>query len=306
MNKVFLFLKGLMMWACDVIPGVSGWTIAFITGIYDELIDSLHAFNLKTLKLLFQLKIKQVWKAINGNFLVILFWWIFVAILTLAKLISMLLENHPTKVRAFFFGLILVSVFLLKRSIKKFKTRYLVLLAIWVLVWFWITSLPQVTIWSGNMSVFFSWAIAIMAMILPGISGSYILLILGQYQNVLSKVVESTAGNTEAMLSLGIFMLWAVIGLLAFAKVLHYIKERRHDQMIIVLAGFMIGSLNKVRPRKQTIETYIDRHDEVQPLIEKNILPSSWEQALIALGLALVGGIVVRGISYTANKISDK
>lgn len=291
------------MWACDVVPWVSGGTIAFITGIYDELIDALHGFNIKTIKLLFQWKIKQVWRNIHWNFLVSVFGGIFVAILTLSKLISYLLETYPVLVRAFFFGLIVASAIILRKSIKKYKLWYLILLAIWIFVWFILTWLPVFDLGSGNLTMFGSWFIAIIAMILPGISGSYILVILWQYQEVLWNIVSLIAWDIESLLSILIFMWWAVVWLLSFAKLLHWIKSRRHDQMVVVLIWFMLWSLNKVRPWKETLDTFVDRHGDIQPLVQKNIMPHFSTEVLIAIFVALLGFVLVLSLDYLSKKL---
>ncbi|HRX63701.1 MAG TPA: DUF368 domain-containing protein [Candidatus Absconditabacterales bacterium] len=302
MKKVILFLKGLLMGACDVIPGVSGGTIAFITGIYDELIDALHAFNLSNLKILFKGKIKIFWKNIHGNFLVAIFGGIIVAILTLAKLISYLLETYPSLVRAFFFGLIVASAIILRKSIKKYKLWYLVLLIIGIFVGFVVTSLPVFNLGSGNLTMFGSGFIAIIAMILPGISGSYILVILGQYQEVLGNIVSLTGGDFKVIVPILVFIIGAIAGLISFSKLLHWIKSRWHDQMVIVLIGFMLGSLNKVWPWKDTVETFVDRHGEIQPLLQKNILPIFDSNVLYAILIAIGGFGLVLLIHYLAEK----
>ena len=303
MNRVLLVLKWLLMWTCDVIPWVSGWTIAFITGIYDELIDALYGFNIQTVKLLFQWKIKAVWQSIHGNFLISVFGGIFVAILTLSKLISYLLEAYPVLIRAFFFGLIVASAIILRKSIKKYKMRYLVLLVVGVVVWFLITGLPVMNLWSGNLTMFVSWAIAIIAMILPGISGSYILVILWQYQEVLWNIVSLTGGDFKAILPIVIFMVGAVVWLLSFAKLLHWIKSRRHDQMVIVLIWFMLWSLNKVWPWKETLETFVDRHGEIQPLVQNNVIPAFSSQVSTAIAIAIWWVIVVLWIEILAKNL---
>lgn len=304
MEKILLFLKGILMWACDVIPGVSGGTIAFITGIYDELIDALHALNFKSLKLLFTGKFKVFRKEIHGNFLIILFGGIIGAILTLAKIVDFALTEYPVLVRAFFFWLIIASVFLLKNTVKNWKKTSLLFLIVWLLVWYIITALPivQTGLWNGIM--FVSWLIAIIAMVLPGISGSYILVVLWQYQHILWNLIDAIKWDWWAMISIGIFMLGAIVWLISFSKILHYIKNRRHDQMMLVLIGLMVGSLNKVWPRKETLETFVDRHGDLQPLVQKNILPTQWENILLAIGLAWLGIAVVFGVHWFAKKLS--
>lgn len=303
LDKIMVFVKWVLMGSCDVIPGVSGWTIAFITWIYDKLIDSLYGFNLDTLKLVFKWKIKEAWKAVNGWFLVALFLWILVAILTLAKLISFLLANYPSYVWAFFFGLVISSVIILIKSLKNwFKRLYLLWLVVWIAIWLILTSLPIFNLWGWKLTLFVSWAIAIMAMILPWISGSYILLILWQYQNVLGYVVDLTSHDWSAIVPLIIFVLWCVVWLILFSKLLHYVKERWHDQMVIVLTWFIIGSLNKIWPWKETVETYFDSHWVEQPLVQTNILPSWSTDILWCVLLAVAWFMVVWLIDYISRK----
>lgn len=303
-NYIIVALKWLLMWACDVIPWVSGWTIAFITWIYDKLIDSLYGFNWKTLKLVFKWKFKEARNTINWRFLVALFVWILVAILTFAKLISFLLANYPSYVWSFFFWLVLASVVVLIKSLKSgFKKIYLLRLLIWAAIWILLTSLPIMNVWSGNLVLFLSWAVAIMAMILPGISWSYILLILGQYQTVLQYVVDLTSRDWSALLPLIIFALWCIIWLILFAKFLHRVKEKWHDEMVVILTGFIIGSLQKIWPWKETIETYLDSDGIEQPLIQKNILPNQWiNNILLCVGLAIIWFGIIRLIEYLWHK----
>lgn len=301
MKNLIVFLKWVLMWSCDVIPWVSWWTIAFITWIYDKLIDSLYWFNLKTLKLVFKWKIKEAWKAINWWFLLSVFCWIVVAILTLAKLISFLLSQYPSFVWSFFFWLVLASVIILIKSLKNwFKKIYLMWLVIWALIWLLLTSLPSIHLWNSNVALFFSWAVAIMAMILPWISGSYILLILWQYQNVLWYVVDFTSRNRSAIIPLIIFVLWCVIWLILFSKFLHWVKAKWHDQMVVVLTWFILWSLQKIRPRKEIIQTYVDSKWVEQPLIQKNILPIFWEykSVILCIILALIWFLAVWAINY--------
>lgn len=303
LDKIMIFVKWVLMWTCDVIPWVSGWTIAFITWIYDKLIDSLYGFNLKTLKLVFKGKIKEARNAINWWFLLALFLWILVAVFTFAKLISFLLSNYPSYVWAFFFGLVISSVIILTKSLKNwFKWSYLLWLLVWIVIWLVLTSLPVMNLWNWNLTLFVSWAIAIVAMILPWISGSYILLILGQYQNVLGYVVELTSHNWSAIIPLVIFILWCVVWLILFAKLLHRVKEKWHDQMVIVLTWFIIGSLQKIWPWKETIETYLDSHGVEQPLVQNNVLPSWSMNVVWCVLLAIVWFIVVWLIDYISRK----
>lgn len=262
------------MWTCDIIPWVSWWTIAFITGIYDRLIDALYNFNYSTLKLLFQWKIKKIRKKIDGNFLVLLFSGIFVAIISLAQALQRWLAHYPKFIWAFFFGLILASAFLMKKEIKKYSISILILFLLWWIIGFFLSNLEPVDLGAANSTMLFSGAIAIIAMILPWISGSYILLILWQYTALLAYVTSFTKWEISSLIPIWCFMIWAVIGLLLFSKVLHRIKKNYHNQMVAILIGIMLGSLNKLRPRKEAITTTLDRHWQEVVLTTKNLLPT--------------------------------
>jgi putative membrane protein len=294
-----VWLKGLLMGACDVIPGVSGGTIAFITGIYDELLDALHGFNMNTLYLLFKGDIRGVWKAIHGNFLASLVLGIVVAIATLATLITYLLETYPSFVWAFFTGLILASVLLLRQMLRQKKWIYILWLVLWWLIWWAVTSLPAFSLGDGLWSLFVAGAIAIIAMILPGISGSYLLLILGKYSEVLWYVVDSVDALRAGSLGdipfvpLAIFIAWIIIWLGIFSRILRRVKEYYHDQMVVVLMWFMLGSLQTIWPWKQTVSTYLDRHGIQKPLIQENVLRPNTEALLWGLWFAAMGVVIM-------------
>ena len=287
-----LVLKGMCMGAADVVPGVSGGTIAFIVGIYEELIDSIKSINGASLKLLFTGKIAAFWKAINANFLLSIIAGIGISIFSLAKIITWLLTDHPILVWSFFFGLVLASTWFVSKDIKK---------------WDWKTSQAEdLTVTSrcrlrtpaetpSNLFfIFLCGAIAICAMILPGISGSFILVLLGKYFYIMEAVKTF---NIPVML---VFICGAAIGITSFSRVLSFALRRFHDITISVLAGFMLGSLNKVWPWKETIETYTDSHGIVKPLVEANIMPNQlvWE----AVGLMVLGYAIV----YFLEKLSMK
>lgn len=302
MKKFLLFLKWVLMWTCDVIPWVSWWTIAFITWIYDKLIDSLNAFNFKNIKLLFSRKFKKFWFAINGDFLLLVFSWIIIAVLTFAKIISFLLTKYPSFLWSFFFWLILASAIVMRKSLKKNKYIYLLYLVVWGLIWYYITSLPFFTLPENNLSTFISWSVAIIAMILPWISWSYILLILWKYQEILWNVVSLIDWNISSLFPILLFMVWAIIWLLLFSKLLHWIKSRWHDQMVVMLIWFIIWSLNKVWPWKQTISTYVDRHWDIKPLLQKNIFPDWSNYVLYWILLFLFWFCLVLFIQYLSTK----
>ena len=290
MNRTFkdyslLVLKGMGMGAADVVPGVSGGTIAFIVGIYEELIDSIKSINGESLKLLLTGKIAAFWKAINANFLLFLVTGIGISVFSLAKVITWLLTEHPILVWAFFFGLVLASTWFVSKDIKKWDWKTILSYVIGIIIAFYITIATPAETPTNLPFIFLCGVIAICAMILPGISGSFILVLLGKYFYIMDAVKTF---NIPVML---VFICGAAIGITSFSRVLSFALRKFHDVTIAVLAGFMLGSLNKVWPWKETVETYTDSHGVVKPLVESNILPNQliWEAtALMVLGFALV------------------
>ena len=272
MNRSFkdyllLSLKGMAMGAADVVPGVSGGTIAFITGIYEEFIHSLKSINISALIALKEGGISKLWKHVNGNFLVALFLGIGISIVSLAKVITYLLDTYPVIVWSFFFGLILASVFFVGKSIKKWGTSTVIAFAVGTIIAYLITTLPPS---SGNEElwfVFVSGLIAICAMILPGISGSFILVLLGSYQFILGSLKEF-----ELMIIL-VFAAGCVTGLISFSKLLNWLFTKFHDITIAVLSGFLLGSLNKIWPWKNTLEfvqvQHSNRPDTFVPVVQE-------------------------------------
>lgn len=271
-NYFLLVLKGMGMGAADVVPGVSGGTIAFITGIYEELINSIKSVNLNALKLFFSGRFASFWKTVNGNFLVSVLLGIGISIFSLAKGLEYLLHHYPILVWAFFFGLIVASAIYVARSIKKWNTGTVIAGIAGIVTAYFITVISPAEANTTLWFIFVSGSIAICAMILPGISGSFILVLLGMYKFILSAVGDL---NIPVIL---VFMAGAAIGIITFSNLLSWLLRKFHDLTIAVLAGFMVGSLNKVWPWKQVTETFVDRHGEVRPLAEKNILPGTYEQ----------------------------
>ena len=289
-----LMLKGIAMGAADVVPGVSGGTVAFIVGIYEELINSIKSINPTNLKLLFSLRIAEFWKAINANFLLALVSGIAISIFSLAKLITYLLENEPVLVWAFFFGLVLSSTYFVAKTITQWDWKTYLFFVIGTVGAYFITVATPTETPNNLFFIFLCGAIAICAMILPGISGSFILVLLGKYFYIMSAVKSL---DIVVML---VFMCGAFIGITSFSNVLSFLLRRFHNTTIATLAGFMLGSLNKVWPWKETVETYVDSHGHIKPLVEENILPNTllWE----GIGLMLFGFILV----YVLEKISQK
>ncbi|NOR33199.1 MAG: DUF368 domain-containing protein [Bacteroidales bacterium] len=276
------------MGAADVVPGVSGGTIAFITGIYEELINSIKGVNLKAFKLFFTGRWFSFWKQINGNFLLAVFSGIFISVLSLAKVLEYLLENQPILIWSFFFGLVMASSYVVSRKITRWQYPKIVALVAGIGIAFYITSVTPTTTTDASWFVIFSGGLASCAMILPGISGSFILLLLGKYTFALHAV------NERIILDLLLLGAGAVTGLIIFANLLSWLLRKYHDVTIAVLVGFMIGSLNKIWPWKETLKTIV-LEGEVRPLVEKNILPSvgnPGDQFWLAL-LMLVAGVTL-------------
>lgn len=285
-DYLILVFKGMGMGAADVVPGVSGGTIAFISGIYEELIASIKSISLNTLKILKKNGIKAAWKSINGNFLAAVFAGIFLSIFTLTKLIKYLLENQPVAVWSFFFGLIIASIYFVGKQIGKWDVKTIGGLIIGTVIAFWITTISSEA-QIGNKAFFFiSGMIAICAMILPGISGSFILLLLGSYYAVLNAV------HDRDFIILGIFALGCLVGLLAFSRLLDFLFKRFKEVTLAVLTGFLIGSLNKIWPWKETVKWRLDSKGEQVPFIQENVLPGNYpgdSMFLLAVALMLVG-----------------
>jgi len=295
-----LLLKGMAMGAADVVPGVSGGTIAFISGIYEELLETINSVNLGALKTLKKEGVKAAWKSINGNFIVTLFLGIGISIASLAKLISYLLEAHPILIWSFFFGLVLASIVYVGKQVKSWNIGTVVSLIIGTGLAFWVTVLPPMTNSNELWFIFVSGMIAICAMILPGISGSFILLLMGSYQTVLGAVKD------KDLLIIGVFMAGAVIGLLSFSKVLKWMFAKYHDLTIAVLTGFLIGSLNKLWPWKETISTRVNSHGEMVPFIQENTLPvdlGDTPPIIIALLFCVLGAAIIFGMEMVSKKM---
>jgi putative membrane protein len=298
--------KGILMGAADAVPGVSGGTIAFMTGIYEELIFSLKQCSTGALRVLFQSGIKATWQHINGGFLLALFSGIVLSILTLSRVVLYLLDKHPILLWSFFFGLILAAVWSVIRHIKKWEIDVIATFIIGTVGAFFITTISPTTIETSPLIVFLSGMIAICAMILPGISGSFILLLLGMYAPMLIAVKELQ------FTTLCIFAGGCVVGLLSFSHVLTWMFKHYKTMTLALLGGFMLGSLNKVWPWKQTIESVIDRHGKEVPLLQNNILPHTFEilhtqpaYMWYAIMLMIFGVIMVIALEKIGAKPAD-
>lgn len=302
-HYLIISLKGMAMGAADVVPGVSGGTIAFISGIYEELLTSISSVNFKTLKLLKTEGIKAAWKAVNGNFLLALLLGIFISIVSLAKLISWLLENKPIMVWAFFFGLVLASIIYIGKQITKWNSLTAFSLIFGASIAFYITTLqPLISENSSPLFIFLAGAIAICAMILPGISGAFILVLLGAYKPVLDAI-----HNRDFKL-IAILFVGAVVGLLSFSKVLKWLFNNYRNYTLAVLTGFILGSLNKIWPWKETLTWRVNSHGIKVPFNEQSISPFSFNgdsQLSTAILLSVIGFLVIILLEKVAGKTNE-
>lgn len=302
-HYLIILLKGIAMGAADVVPGVSGGTIAFISGIYEELLSSISGINIANLKLLKKEGFKAAWKAINGNFLLALLSGIFISIVSLAKLISWLLENKPILVWSFFFGLVLASILYVAKQLTKWNAVTITLLILGAIVAYFITTLqPAISESSSLIFYFFAGALAICAMILPGISGSFILVLLGAYKPVLDAI------HNRDVILLSVVAFGAVVGLLSFSKILRWLFDHHKNYTLAVLTGFILGSLNKIWPWKETLTWRLNSHGIKVPFNEQSISPFSFEgdsQLAMAIILSIIGFAVIILLEKLAN-ISNK
>ena len=293
-DYALLALKGMGMGAADVVPGVSGGTIAFIVGIYDELIESIKGIGTANLKLLFTGRLSEFWRKANCSFLLSVVVGIGISVFSLAKIITWLLTEHPVLVWSFFFGLVLASTWFVARSIAGWGWKTIVAFVAGAAVAWWVTVATPAETPTALPFIFLCGAVAICAMILPGISGSFILVLLGKYFYVMEAV------KSLRIAVLAVFGAGALVGIAVFSRILSYTLKHFRNITLAVLSGFMLGSLNKVWPWKKVLETYVDRHGAVKPLVEVNILPDG--QIVEAAVLAVAGFALV----YVLEKVSER
>ncbi len=255
------------MGAADVVPGVSGGTVAFITGIYDELLHAINAFDLAALTFLAKFRFADFWKKINGNFLTTIFAGIATSLVSLAKLMTYLLENHPILIWSFFFGLILISAPLVLREIRKWNPAIIIIFFVGAGMAYAVTVLSPTQSPEAVWFIFFAGSLAICAMILPGISGAFILLLIGKYQFMVNALLNF---NVPVIL---VFIAGCALGLVSFAKLLSWVLNHYHSATIALLSGFMLGSLNKVWPWREVLEFVTNSKGEQVPAFDRSILP---------------------------------
>ena len=309
--------KGACMGAADVIPGVSGGTIAFIMGIYDEFVTSIARVDSEAVKMIFKGKIRDFWKHINGNFLLSIILGIGASVVILAGLMQTLLSEHPIQTWAFFFGLIVASSIFILKGISDWHLREGIMLACGVVLGVVVCTLSPTNTPDDLWFIFISGALAICAMILPGISGSFILLILGKYQYIMGCISNLTSGVDfgKNLLIICIFLIGAVVGILGFSKFLRWLLARWNKETLIVLAGFIIGSLVKVWPWSNTEAIIKSQNPELAitfadtPMtagIIDQYAGSLDPQIASAVIFATIGFLLVIGIEFGGKVIANK
>lgn len=314
-QSLLITLKGIAMGAADVVPGVSGGTIAFISGIYQELISTIHSLDFGIFKSLKKEGFKTVWQRYNLGFLAALFTGIAISVLSLAKLITMLLGTYPILVWSFFFGLVLASIIYIAKQITRYSPKAIIALIIAALLSYSVTLAQPIADTESIWFLFLAGFIAIIAMILPGISGAFILLLIGGYTVVIGAINQltealstfnwSSLGN--ALLKIGVFAVGAVAGLKIFSGVLNWMFKNHKNTTLAVLTGFMIGALNKIWPWKEVLQYRKNSHGDKIPFLEKSIFPDSFQgdpKVLEAILFMLAGFMIIFLMEYIANKKS--
>ncbi|MGB6269412.1 MAG: DUF368 domain-containing protein [Olleya sp.] len=328
-DYLLVSLKGIAMGAADAVPGVSGGTIAFISGIYEELITTISGINLSLLKTLKSNGFSAFWKQLNGNFLLALLTGIIVSFVSFMRLAKYLIEQHPVLIWSFFFGLIIASIFFVGKQITRWSISTIIALILGAISAFYITSLPSLASNTSSYFLFIAGAIAICAMILPGISGSFILVILGAYKTL------SDAFNDFDIKKIALFASGAIVGLLSFSHVLKWLFKNYHNTTLAILTGFILGSLNKVWPYKKTISVMDDATGKVidfagvsdyktlsvyqksiadfesyKTVLEQSVSPSTYSEinANIDTKLVFVIGLMIAGFLtiFILEKVGNK
>ncbi|MGI9553027.1 MAG: DUF368 domain-containing protein [Aurantibacter sp.] len=297
-DHLIIMLKGMGMGIAELVPGVSAGTIAFVSGIYEEFISSINNVNLKTLKLWRKEGFQSFWKALNGNFLLALVLGMAISILAFTKLVRWLLENEPILIWSFFFGLVLASVIFVAKDIKKWSLINILLLLAGAIVAYYLTGLPPSENSTSLLYLFFSGALAVCAMILPGISGSFIMVLLGAYKTIIDALDEK---DFKILITVGLGILF---GILSFARVLKWMFNHYKNITLAVLTGFILGSLNKIWPWKKVLETRTFG-DKEKIIAEQSVSPFSFEgdpQLIVAIIAAIVGFSLIFILERTASK----
>jgi len=298
-DYVIISLKGIAMGAADAVPGVSGGTIAFISGIYEELISTISNINLSLFKTLFSKGIKPFWQDLNGNFITALLIGIVISFVSFMRLAKYLLENHPVLIWSFFFGLIIASIYFVGKQITKWNLSTVITLVIGAAIAFYISTLPVLANNDSSLYLFIAGSIAICAMILPGISGSFILIILGAYKTL------SDALNDFDIKKILIFTAGAVVGLLSFSHILKWLFKNYHNSTLALLTGFIFGSLNKVWPWKKTLTWHTNSEGIKTALLQESVSPFNFDgdnQIVMAIVLMITGFLTIFSLEKLGSK----
>jgi len=282
-----------------VVPGVSGGTMAFILGIYEDLINALRSLDLQGFRFLLRLDLRRFSEHVSWRFLSALGIGILAAVFTLARGLSWLLVNHPVLLWSFFMGLILASALSVLRRVETWQSRTWICLLCGIAAAYLLVGLVPVSTPNAPWFLFLSGAIAICAMILPGISGSFILVLLGKYEFVLEAV------NQRNVLVLVLVASGAFVGLMAVSRLLGWLLKHYHDLMVTILAGIMLGSLRKVWPWKETVGGLAETRGKLAPLVQHNTLPSDWgPEAILAVCVMILGLLTVLALDRAAHRKS--
>ncbi|CAM4014863.1 DUF368 domain-containing protein [Pseudoalteromonas byunsanensis] len=302
-DYVWLFLKGAGMGAADVVPGVSGGTIAFITGIYSRFLHAIKSVDLAALGILKNDGIKACWRHIDGSFLLAVFAGLITSAASLAKLITYLLANHQILVWSFFFGLIVASFIHVAKQVTQWRWQTILSCLLGALIAYVITTLAPTEAQPHWWMFFVAGSIAVCAMILPGISGSFILLLMGMYGHVLQAITQK-----EVML-VGLFLVGCVVGLMAFSRFLSWLLDRYQQVTFSLLAGFLLGSLNLLWPWKTVLSTYTNSSGIEKPLLQQNVSPMEFAaitgmapQTGLCIALAVGGLLLILAIEKLTNQ----
>lgn len=296
-----LGLKGFCMGAADVVPGVSGGTMAFILGIYQELISSIKSVDTKFFRLILFGRVKDAIESVSWKFLVSVAGGIFTAIFTIARLLSYLLHTYPVFIWSFFFGLVLASAVTICLEIKKWTVNVVIGVIFGTGLAFYVVGQVPVSTPETPWFLFMSGALAICAMILPGISGAFILVLLGKYHFVLEAV------NQRDIVTLAIVASGAAVGLISFVRLLSWLFKKYHEMTIAILVGLMLGSLRKIWPWKEDIERFGKDASETLIISQVNMWPTQFDsEVLTAIAFMVLGLIAVISINCMAKSQNQK
>jgi len=292
------FLKGMAMGAADIVPGVSGGTIALLTGIYERLINGIKSVGPETVKILFSKGIPAAWKQIDGNFLLAVVLGIGTSILVFARVIHYLLDHYPIPVWASFFGLVLACIWFVGKQVEQWQWQRVAMLILGVLIAGGIASSNPTEVEATPLILFACGALAICAMILPGISGSFIMLLLGVYGTIIGAI------KSFDMAILSIFAAGCLVGIMGFSRVLSWVLSRYHSATLALLTGFMVGALIKVWPWKAVLSYRTNSKGESVPFIDTPVAP--WNHPDPQLLVSLVVFVLAFLLVLWAEKVAER